>query len=217
MAFELVQKFKFERVDYSYNRESDVLDISFGPPAPAVALQVEDWLAIRIQLDPPNLQGMTIVGFRKIFEKINRYAEKELPRRMKRLVSVSLEISISYDDQTDTLIMRWDEKLSGWPWLSKGLLKRKRQKPSIFEALSREPFDSLRTVYVEKALPSKEVVGLKIFEFTKCGPAAIEAFLGAIVDTIFDPNTKHDENAHLITNALIQRLDWTRFASLGAS
>jgi hypothetical protein len=160
---------------------------------------------------------MTIVGFRKIFEKINKYAEKELPRRMKRLASVSLEMSISYDDQTDTLIMRWDEKLSGWRRLAKGFLKRKRQKPSIFETLSKEPFDSLRTVYVEKVLPSKEIVGLKILEFTKCGPSAIEAFLGCLVDTIFDPNMKPDENAHLITNALIQRLDRTRFASLVAS
>jgi len=89
MAFELVQKFKFDRAEYAYDRNRDVLDISFGPPAPAVAIQVEDWLAIRMQVEPPNFQGMTIVGFRKIFEKINRYAERELPERMKRLAGVS--------------------------------------------------------------------------------------------------------------------------------
>jgi hypothetical protein len=217
MAFELVQEFKFEGVNYSYDRASDVLEISFGPPVPAVALQVEDWLAIRLQLDPPNLQGMTIVGFKKVFEKINRYAEKELPGRMKRLAKVSLKMAFSYDDQSDTLIMRWDEKTSGHRGRAEGFLKRKRQRPSIFEPLSKEPFGSLRTVYVEKVLPSKKIVGVKILEFTKCGPAAIEAFLGSLVDTLFESNTKPDENPHLITNALIQRLDWTRFASLVAS
>jgi hypothetical protein len=217
MAFELVQKFKFDRAEYAYDCNRDVLDISFGPPAPAVAIQVEDWLAIRMQVEPPNFQGMTIVGFRKIFEKINRYAERELPKRMKRLAGVSLEMSLTYDDQNDTLIVRWDEKLTGWRGLVPGFFRPKKQKPSVFESLSKEPFDSLRTIYVEKALPSKKIIGLKILEFTKCGPAAIEAFLGSIIDTIFEPNSKHDENAHLITNALIQRLYWTRLAGLLAS
>ncbi len=91
MAFRLVQEFKFENVDYAYDRQGDVLDISFGPPAPAIALQVEDWLAIQLRLNPPLLQGMTIVGFKKIFEKINRYAERELPERMERLARVTKE------------------------------------------------------------------------------------------------------------------------------
>jgi hypothetical protein len=65
MAFQLAQKLKFEKVDYSYEPRGDVLDISFGPPAPAVALQVEDWLAVRVGLTPPSLQGMTVVGLGK--------------------------------------------------------------------------------------------------------------------------------------------------------
>src|SRR5208337_5627977 len=97
MAYKLVQVFKFEKVDYSYDRTGDVLDISFGPPAPAIALQVEDWLAIQVRINPPSIQGMTIVGFKTVFEKINRYAEKELPKRMKRLAKV--EMSIAYDDE----------------------------------------------------------------------------------------------------------------------
>ena len=107
MAFKLVQEFKFENVNHSYDRRGDVLDVSFGPPAPAIALQVEDWIAIQVRINPPSLQGMTIVGFKKIFEKINGYAEKELPKRMKRLANV--EMSIAYDDESDTLVYRWEE------------------------------------------------------------------------------------------------------------
>ena len=216
MAFDLVQRLNFGKVDYSYDRRGDVLDISFGPPAPAVAIQVEDWLAIQMGLQPPFLQGMSIVGFKRIFEKINRYAEKELPKRMKKLANARLEIS--HDDDTDTLIMRWEEEPSGLGKLVKNLFSYKRQKPSIFEPLSKSGSldDPLRNVYVQKSLPSKEIVGLKIFEFTKCGPTALEAIFGAIIDTIFEPSAEHDENAHLITNALIQRLDWQRVATLAA-
>jgi len=60
------------------------------------------------------------------------------------------------------------------------------------------------------------VVGIKILEYTKCGPAAIEAFFGAIIDTLFEPHEKHDENAHLVTNAFIQRLDWKKLSELAA-
>jgi hypothetical protein len=223
MAFQLVQEFKFDNVDYSYDRRSDVLDISFGLPAPAIALQVEDWLAIQVRVNPPSLQGMTVIGFRKIFDKINRYAEEELPGRMRRLATTKL--SMTYDNESDTLVMRWSEGASGLHRLLQRLSFRKKEKPSIFEPLSRvadaaHPAtvtdQSLRNVYVERTLPSKDIVGIKILEFTKCGPAAIEGFLGAIVDTLFEPNAQHDENVHLITNALIERLrlDREKFAVL---
>ena len=217
MAFNLVQKFAFERVDYSYDRSGDVLDISFGPPAPGVALQVEDWLAVRMQVVPPHFQGMTIVGFRKIFEKINRYIEKELPKRMRKLAHTSVEMSFAYDDQSDALIVRWAEERSGWRGLVARLFPKRSPKPSIFETLSSHPEDALRNVYVEKTLPSKQIVGVKILEFTKVGPAAIEGILGAMIDTIFEPRAEHGENAYLITNTLIQNLDWTRLARLVAS
>ncbi len=222
MAFEVAQEFKFENMDYSYDRTGDVLDISFGPPAPAIALQVEDWLALQIRLNPPALQGMTIVGFKKIFEKINRYAEKELPDRMNILRDVRIRISISYDDASDTVVYRWEHERSAFDRLLDKLSFHKMGKPSIFEPWSRpgEPSsplraagESLRNVYVEKSLPSKDILGIKILEFTKSGPAAVEGILGAMIDTIFEPSVEHDENVHLITNALIQRLDWQRFAA----
>jgi len=223
MAYKLVQEFKFEKVDYSYDHRGDVLDISFGPPAPAIALQVEDWLAIQVRINPPSLQGMTIVGFKKIFEKINGYAEKELPKRMKRLAKV--EMSISYDDESDTLVYRWEEVGFSLRPLLRKLFSLGKGIPTIFEPLSKggavalsatAAEQSLHNVYVEKALPSKDIVGLKILEFTKCGPAAWEGILGAIIDTIFEPPAEYDENVHLITNALVQRFDWRKLAALAA-
>lgn len=192
MAFRVVQRFDFQKVRYSYDRTGDVLYVSFGPPVPAVAIQVEDWLALRVSLRPPSFVGMTIVGFKRIFERINRYIEQELPERVQRLSRTS--ISISYEDGTDTLIMRFKEP---------GLLR----KPSIFEPLA-------PSVYVEKSLPSKDIVGIKIVEYTKMGPAAIEAFFEKILETVFEPHVEHDENAHLVTNVLIGRLNWKALAAL---
>jgi len=200
MAFQIVQPFR--KVEYSYDRAGDVLYISFGPPKPAVAIQVEDWLAVRMGLEPPFLAGMTIVGFKNIFKKINTYIEQELPERMERLTDISFEIS--YDDQTDIFIMRLVKK-------KPSTTRRKKPQASIFE-----PLVAKGNVYVEKSLPSKDVVGIKILEYTKCGPAAIEAFFGAIIDTLFEPHEKHDENAHLVTNAFIQRLDWKKLSELAA-
>jgi hypothetical protein len=220
MAFQLVQKFHFEGVDYSYDRKGDVLDVSFGPPSPAIALQVEDWLAIRVGLQPPPfLQGITIAGFKRIFEKLNRYIAREIPQRMKRLSTASVEIS--YDDSTDTLIMRVREQAPGRRRRVKERHPCDTHSASVFEQLSQAAVEgspiagdrSLRNVYVEKSLPSKDLVGIKILEYTKCGPAALEAIFGAIIDTVFESNAEHNENAHLLTKALIERFDWRKLAT----
>jgi hypothetical protein len=223
MAYKLVQEFKFEELDYSYDRRGDVLDVSFGPPAPAIALQVEDWLAIQIRLNPPTFQGMTIVGFKRIFERINEYAEKELPQRMKRLAKVKM--SIAYDDESDTLVYRWEEGGFSPRRLLGKVFSTATGTPTVFEPLSKGGTGApsataaqqpLHNVYVEKALPSKDIVGLKILEFTKCGPAAWEGIFGAMIDTIFEPAAQDDENVHLITNALLRWFDWGKFAALAA-
>lgn len=194
MAFKVVQEFNFKNVEYSYDTERDVLYISFGHPVPAIALQIEDWLALRIGLDPPVMVGMTIVGFKNVFEKVNRYIEKELPERMKRFSKVS--VNVSYDDQTDTLIMR-------------SMDRSKSQRASIFEELA-------GNLYIEKALPSKDFIGVKILEFTKQGLAALEQLFGTIVDTLLEPGAPAGENAHLITNAIIRHLDRDKLASFAA-
>ncbi len=214
MAFQ--QELKFEKLDYSYDRRGDVLDISFGPPAPAVALQVEDWLAIQVRLNPPpTLQGMTIVGSKKIFDKISQYAERELPKRVRRLARTV--VSVAYNDASDTLVYRIEESETfARRWLRR-LSGRRAEKLSIFEPLSRTTGNrSLSNVYVEKSLPSNDIVGIKILEFTKCGPSALEGVFGAMIDTLFEPAAQRDENIHLITNAVIARFDWQRFAALAA-
>ncbi len=210
MAYQLVQEFRFDKVDYSYDRRGDVLDVSFGPPAPAIALQVEDWLAVQVRINPPAFQGITIVGFKKIFEKINRHIESELPERMQRLASARL--LLAYDDESDTLKMRVLEEPEAAQPLPPGA-----GIPSIFEPLSAASGagtdQSLRHVYVERSLPSKDIIGLKILRFTECGQAAMEGLVGAIVDTLLEPGTQRDENLHLITNALVQQVDWQGFAA----
>ena len=192
MAFQLVQTFNFEDVQHSYDRAGDVLYISFGSPRPAVAVQVEDWLAIRLSNTPPLFAGVTIVGFKRIFERINRYIESELPQRIERLAKLTLKIS--YDDHTDALIMRPDDS---------------RPTFSLFEPLA-------PNLYLEKTLPSKDVVGIKITEYTRCGPLAFETMLGKIIDTLFETSSERDENAHLLTDVTLRTIDWNKIAAAAA-
>jgi hypothetical protein len=87
---------------------------------------------------------------------------------------------------------------------------------TTFSVDAEEP---LRNVYLEKSLPSKDFVGIKILEYTRYGPAALEAIFGAIIDTLFlEANAEYDENenARLITNALLEHLDWQKVAELAA-
>ena len=110
MAFQLVQTFNLEDVQYSYDRTGDILYISFGPQRPAVAVKIEDWLVIRLANTSPFFAGMTIVGFKLIFERINQYIEAELPERIERMTQLMLKIS--YDDQSDTLGMHAEDSHS---------------------------------------------------------------------------------------------------------
>lgn len=192
MAYELVQTINFGDVRYAYDRDGDVLYVSFGPPVAALAVQVEDWLAIRLALAPPALAGMTIVGFRRIFQQIHPYVERELPGRIERLASLAL--TVRYSEDSDTLIVREQRRDVGL---------------SFFEPLT-------PNVYLEKSVPSKDVLGVKITEFTRQGPEAIKAMFGMIVDTLFEPPPHLDENADLITKAVVRRFDWQALARLAA-
>lgn len=205
MAFRIVQTFDFKNVEYTYDRMGDVLYVSFGSPAPAIAIQVEDWLALRMSFQPPFLAGMTIIGFKRIFEKLSRYIEKELPERIERLKKVS--VSVSYNDETDTLIMRLDEPLPVFERI-KGFFGYTKPRASIFEPLA-------TNVYVEKNLPSKDIAGIKFLEFTKCGPAAVEAFWGVVIDAVFEPQPQ-DENAHLVATTIVRYIDQKKLAALTA-
>ncbi len=50
--------------DLDYDRKADVLYISFGPPRPAIGLETEEGLVLRLDPDTDELVGVTIVGAR---------------------------------------------------------------------------------------------------------------------------------------------------------
>ncbi len=106
MAFVIEQR--FEDVQYEYDRDADALYVSFGPPRPAVALSVEDWLLIRVAPSPPQICGLTIVAFKQLFSRIRPDPIRELPERIDTLKQSRL--LISYSDATDALTYRFEEE-----------------------------------------------------------------------------------------------------------
>lgn len=50
--------------DMDYDRAADVLYISLGPPRPAVGLEPEEGLVLRLDPETDELVGVTIVGAR---------------------------------------------------------------------------------------------------------------------------------------------------------
>lgn len=50
----------------SYDREADVLYISFGPPRPAICIEPEEGLVLRLDPDTDQLIGVTIIGARAL-------------------------------------------------------------------------------------------------------------------------------------------------------
>lgn len=204
MAYNIVQRLILGTVQHHYDREADVLYITLGEPRGAVALQVEDWLALRLSVNPPYLAGFTIVGFKTLFERINRYIDHEIPKRVQRLTD--LTITAAYDDQTDTFMMRFQEKRPWWERLKKSFSPTEAP-PTLFEPL-------VTNVYVEKQIPSKEIMGFKILEFTKSGEQSMQALFGAIIDTVFEPERSTNENAHLIASSVLRHIDLNKFASI---
>lgn len=79
MAFVIEQR--FDDVQHEYDRQADVLYMSFGPPRPSVAITVEDCLAIRIAPDAPQLCGLTIIGFKRIFSASFESRSTACPRQ----------------------------------------------------------------------------------------------------------------------------------------
>jgi hypothetical protein len=71
-------------------------------------------------------------------------------------------------------------------------------------------------IYLEKCVPSKDVVGIKINKYTECGPSAVETMLGKIVDTLFEASRPRDENAHLLTDVALRAIDWAKVATIAA-
>ena len=188
MAFVIEQR--FEDTQYEYDREADVLYISFGPPRPAVALTVEDWFAIRITPSAPQICGLTIVGFKRIFSRVRPDLIEELPERIGRLEKA--RFLVDYSDETDTLTFRFEE-----------------EQPAYYERFS-------DNIYLERSLVGGEIVGFKITRYTEQGESAMEKLLSSMIEALFAaPGTAHGP-ADALARAFLEHLDIGRLLSVAA-
>jgi uncharacterized protein YuzE len=187
MAFVIEQQ--FENAQHEYDREADVLYISFGPPRPAVALSVEDWLLIRMTPSPPQICGLTIIGFTSIFSRIRPDLIRELPERIETLRRSRL--LISYSDETDALTYRFEEP-----------------QPAYYERFA-------DNIYLERSLAGTGIIGFKITRYTEKGGTALEQLLSSMMEALFAPPGAHSP-ADGLTRAFLEHLDIRRLLSVAA-
>ena len=188
MAFIIEQK--LEDTQYDYDREADVLYVSFGAPRPAVTLVVEEWLAIRMTPSPPQICGLTIVGFRRIFSSVRPDLIRELPRRMDRLKKA--RIVVQYSDDADTLAFRLEE-----------------EQPAYYERFS-------DNVYLEMSLVGNGIIGFKITRYTEQGGQAMEKLLASMVDALFTPPAAEYGSVDALTRAFLEHVDIGKLLTVAA-
>ncbi|MGH9339891.1 MAG: hypothetical protein ACRD1R_09965 [Acidobacteriota bacterium] len=188
MAFLIDQR--FDDVQHEYDRDADVLYISFGPPRPSVTLAVEDWLALRISPSTAEICGITIIGFKHIFSNIRRDLLEELPSRVDRLKSAHFRAQ--YLDETDTLTFRFEQ-----------------EQPAYYDR-----FDE--NIYLERSLTGQGIIGFKITRYTEQGESAMERLLAAIIDALFTPPDAERGPADALTRAFIEHLNIPKLLSLAA-
>lgn len=186
MAFVIEQR--FESAEHEYDRKADVLYISFGPPQPCVVLAVEDWLAIRITPSLPQISGLTIVGFKRLFSRIRPDLLENLPERMARLQTA--RFLAQYSDETDTLTFRFEE-----------------EQPAYYER-----FDD--NIYLERSLVGGAILGFRVTQYTEHGQSAMERLLSSILDALF--GTPGTPQADALTKAFLEHLDIPALLSLAA-
>jgi len=188
MAFLIEQR--FEDVRHRYDREADVLYISFGPPRPALALTVEDWLVIRGSPSPPHLCGVTMIGFKTLFSRIRPDLIRQLPERIDKLRKA--RFCAEYSDETDVLTFRFEEEL-----------------PAYYERFA-------DNIYLERSLVGRDVVGFKITRYTEQGEAAVERLLSSVIEALFAaPGSTHGQTDAL-TRAFLEHIDIPRLLSIAA-
>lgn len=188
MAFVIEQR--LEDAQHEYDREADVLYVSFGPPRPSVALAVEDWLAIHITPSAPQICGLTIIGFKRIFSRIRPDLIENLPERVAGLRRARLRVH--YSDETDTLTFRFED-----------------EQPAYYERFG-------DNIYLERSLVGGRIVGFKITRYTEQGEAAIVEVLSAMIDALFaEPGTDRGP-ADALTRAFLEYLDIPGLLSLAA-
>ena len=188
MAFVIEQR--LEDAQHEYDREADVLYVSFGPPRPCVTLAVEDWLAIQITPSAEQLCGLTIIGFKRIFSRIRPDLIENLPERVAKLKTARL--LVQYSDGTDTLPFRFEE-----------------EQPAYYERFG-------DNIYLERSLVEGGIVGFKITRFTEQGQRAMEKLLSSMIEALFAAPGTVPSPADALARAFLEHLDIPRLLSLAA-
>jgi len=188
MAFVIEQR--LEAVQHEYDREGDVLYISFGPPRPCVTVAVEDWLAIHVTPTAEQLCGLTIVGFKRIFSRIRPDLMVNLPERVDRLQRARFRVQ--YLDETDALTFRFEE-----------------EQPAYYERFG-------DNIYLERSLVGGNIIGFKITRCTEQGQLAMEKLLSSMIEALFAAPGTAPSPADALTRAFLEHLDLPELLALSA-
>ena len=62
---------------FFYDKDNDIMDISFGKPKVAISEEADDDIVVRIDPKSKEILGFTIINFANVFLK--RFATKEKP------------------------------------------------------------------------------------------------------------------------------------------
>lgn len=188
VAFVIEQQ--FDQVQYHYDRDGDVLYISFGPPVPALSIPIEDWFIIRVSAGVPRLCGFTFVGFKRVSAKIRPDLIQELPARVEHLKKA--RFTFRYSDDTDTATFRFEE-----------------DQPAYYERLD-------ENIYLERAVIGGGITGFRLTHYTERGAASMEKLVSAMFDTLFAPAGTPPRPADALTRAFLEHLDLPKLLATAA-
>lgn len=62
---------------FFYDKDNDIMDISFGKPKAAISEEVDEDIVVRVDPNSREILGFTIINFTNVFLK--RFATKEKP------------------------------------------------------------------------------------------------------------------------------------------
>ncbi|MBI1930449.1 DUF2283 domain-containing protein [Candidatus Poribacteria bacterium] len=62
-------------LNFFYDKEGDILDISIGPPQPAVSDEIGDDVIVRHHPETDEIIGFTILNFERRFEQHEKHYE----------------------------------------------------------------------------------------------------------------------------------------------
>jgi len=70
------------KINFFFDEEGDVLDITFGKPRKAVAKELKNDIAIRVDPKTREIVGITILNFMRRFREKKKTEKIELPARV---------------------------------------------------------------------------------------------------------------------------------------